>query len=85
MNQIMLYTIIIDQQLQTESPVTSTWLMGELGIPRGTFYRMINGLLDSKLIFRLKRGQYAVNGTWLLSSLLDIHRQYETHKWIKML
>ena len=85
MNQIMLLTVIIDEQLHNDSPVTSGWLMGELGIPRGTFYRMINGLLDSKLIFRVKRGQYAVNGSWLVSSLLDIHRQYDTAKWIKIL
>lgn len=37
-----------------------TWMVEELGIPKGTFYRAVNNLIKSGVIVRTQRGFYAL-------------------------
>lgn len=38
-----------------------TWMINELGIPRGTFYRGVNAAIKANIIVRTERGHYALS------------------------
>lgn len=85
MKELNLYSLILELQLENDRPTTTGELRNRLKIPNSTLYRMIEVLLVHRLIYRVKRGNYAVSSYWLASALNDVSRSYDTVKWIKAL
>lgn len=85
MKEIDLYNFIMELQMRYDRPITVGDVNNDLRIPRATLYRMLNVLIDQRMIMRVKKGQYAITSYWLVESLVNIHRQYDTKKWIKVL
>lgn len=85
MKEIQFFNFLLEQQLRNDRPITVGEVRAHLRIPDATMYRMLKVLMDECMIFKVKRGQYAISCYWLTSSLNDVQRSYDTAKWIKIL
>jgi predicted transcriptional regulator of viral defense system len=75
MNELALFNIILENELETEKPITAGQLKEHIDLSSSTIHRYLSGLIKFGYLYRVSRGVYAVDCVGLRDSIDVIYQR----------